>query len=99
MAAAHSGEQAFTLEVFQQHPPPAGLVSWWRAENNGLDSAGANHGLVTNGASYAAGKVNRSRLVEERTEEASGGEAGNPPSSEPWPERPGSEAAESGEQV
>ena len=30
--------------------------------------------------------------------EASGREAGIPPSSEPWPERPGSAAAESGEQ-
>jgi len=32
-------------------------VSWWRAENSGLDSAGSNHGLVTNGASYAAGQT------------------------------------------
>ncbi len=37
--------------------PPAGLVSWWRAESNALDQAGTNNGTVLNGASFAPGKV------------------------------------------
>jgi hypothetical protein len=41
----------------QPAPLPAGLISWWRAEGNGLDSAGTNHGTLTNGATFAAGKV------------------------------------------
>ena len=37
--------------------PPAGLVAWWRGENNALDSAGTNHGTALNGTSYAPGIV------------------------------------------
>jgi uncharacterized protein YegL len=37
--------------------PPSGLVAWWQAESNALDSAGADNGIVTNGISYTAGKV------------------------------------------
>jgi len=36
-------------------PPPAGLVSWWRAEGNTLDSWGDNNGSTT--AKFQAGKV------------------------------------------
>jgi hypothetical protein len=56
-AVGLSGDQSFTLDVFSHVLPPAGLVSWWRAENNGLDSAGSNHAAVANGASYAAGQA------------------------------------------
>src|SRR5258708_4008949 len=38
-------------------PPPAGLVAWWRAENNAADTAGTNHGILLNGATFAAGQV------------------------------------------
>jgi hypothetical protein len=38
-------------------PVPSGLISWWRGENNALDSVGGNHGTLKNGAGYAAGKV------------------------------------------
>lgn len=34
---------------------PDGLISWWRAENNGQDSIGVNHGTLLNGATYAVG--------------------------------------------
>jgi hypothetical protein len=27
-------------------PPPAGLVSWWQAEGNALDTAGGHHGYL-----------------------------------------------------
>lgn len=36
---------------------PAGLISWWRAEGNALDTFGTNHGVLTNGAAFAAGQV------------------------------------------
>src|SRR5262249_56896899 len=38
-------------------PPPLGLVSWWRAENNAGDAAGTNSGTFVNGATFAAGLV------------------------------------------
>jgi hypothetical protein len=38
-------------------PPPSGLVSWWRGEGNGNDSAGTNNGTLLNGVSFAAGMV------------------------------------------
>ena len=39
--------------------PPSGLVSWWRGENNGLDTLGANNGTLHSASSFAfaAGKV------------------------------------------
>jgi hypothetical protein len=46
--------------VPQPVPVPAGLISWWRAEGNAFDSAGANHGVLTNGATFAAGNVGQS---------------------------------------
>jgi hypothetical protein len=50
-------EQPFTLQVYAPLPPPSGLVSWWRAENNALDSIGSNHGTLQGGAGFATGKV------------------------------------------
>ncbi|HZQ47624.1 MAG TPA: LamG-like jellyroll fold domain-containing protein, partial [Verrucomicrobiae bacterium] len=38
-------------------PPPSGLVSWWRAEGNALDSAGFNNGTLAGGVSYGPGMV------------------------------------------
>ena len=40
-------------------PPPSGLVSWWQAESNGLDSADSNHGTLIGNTAYAAGRVGR----------------------------------------
>lgn len=37
--------------------PPSGLVSWWAAEGDALDSAGTNHGVLQNGAGYSNGEV------------------------------------------
>jgi len=36
---------------------PTGLVSWWQAEGDALDSAGTNHGVLLNGAWFAAGRA------------------------------------------
>jgi hypothetical protein len=50
-------DETFTLQVLPKVLPPAGIVSWWRAENNAQDSIGTNHGTLTNGATFAAGEV------------------------------------------
>jgi hypothetical protein len=41
---------------------PSGLIGWWRAEGNALDSAGQNNGTSVNGASFAAGEVGEAFL-------------------------------------
>jgi hypothetical protein len=38
-------------------PPPSGLVSWWAAVGNALDSAGTNNGTLQNGLGFASGRV------------------------------------------
>lgn len=38
---------------------PSGLVNWWRGENNGNDSAGANNAGLSNGVAFATGMVGR----------------------------------------
>ena len=40
-------------------PPPPGLVSWWRAETNALDSFGTNNGVAQN-ITYTNGEVGKS---------------------------------------
>lgn len=37
--------------------PPSGLVSWWTADNTAADLRGLNNGTLSNGTTYAAGKV------------------------------------------
>jgi len=54
-AAGVNIQQAFNLRV--RNLPPEGLISWWRAENNALDSISTNHGVLTDGATFAAGNV------------------------------------------
>ncbi|HTV43288.1 MAG TPA: LamG-like jellyroll fold domain-containing protein [Candidatus Sulfotelmatobacter sp.] len=39
-------------------PPLSGMVAWWKAEGNMLDSWGTNNGILTNGTfAYAPGEV------------------------------------------
>src|SRR6059036_2555839 len=38
-------------------PSVPGIAGWWRGENNALDSAGTNHGVLKNGATFATGKI------------------------------------------
>src|ERR1035437_5007012 len=38
-------------------PPPGGLVSWWRAEGDGSDAAGGRNGVLSNGVTFAPGRV------------------------------------------
>ena len=56
-AAGAFTEQLCVLQVFASVTAPAGLVGWWRAENDAQDSAGTNHGVLRNGAGFAAGRV------------------------------------------
>ncbi len=39
--------------------PPAQMVSWWRAEDNALDTINGNHGTLQNGVGFANGFVGR----------------------------------------
>jgi len=50
-------DQASSLRVSLHALRPAGLISWWRAEHNGDDTIGSNHGIPANAASYRTGKV------------------------------------------
>ncbi|MGD0538903.1 MAG: LamG-like jellyroll fold domain-containing protein, partial [Verrucomicrobiota bacterium] len=38
-------------------PRPPGLVAWWPGDGNANDIIGGNNGTLTNGATFAAGKV------------------------------------------
>src|ERR1041385_5736179 len=38
-------------------PPPAGLVSWWRAETNVFDAVGGNPALAFGPLTYTAGEA------------------------------------------
>ncbi|MEI6194932.1 MAG: LamG-like jellyroll fold domain-containing protein, partial [Verrucomicrobiota bacterium] len=38
-------------------PPTSGMVAWWKAENNALDSVGNNNGSLVGGVPFAAGEV------------------------------------------
>ncbi|MDO8948321.1 MAG: LamG-like jellyroll fold domain-containing protein [Desulfocapsaceae bacterium] len=38
-------------------PPPANLVSWWRAEGDANDTMGTNNGTLHNGTTFTTGKV------------------------------------------
>jgi hypothetical protein len=62
-AAGVSNEQLCLLRVLESVSAPAGLVGWWRAEGNALDSAGTNHGALRGGAGFAAGKVGEAFLL------------------------------------
>ena len=45
------------LTVVTSMPAPAGLVGWWAAESNALDSVGGNDGFPYGTVEYAEGKV------------------------------------------
>ncbi len=50
------GNQASISYNLQPQTPP-GLISWWEAEGNALDSVGSNHGTLQGGTTYATGKI------------------------------------------
>src|SRR5581483_3534727 len=42
---------------------PSGLVSWWRAEGDGLDSVGGNDGTLQGGISFGAGEAGQDFIM------------------------------------
>jgi hypothetical protein len=44
--------------------PADGIVAWWRAEGDGLDSVGSSHGTVYGGTSFSEGAVGRCVLFD-----------------------------------
>ena len=55
--------RGLTLETLEDRTvpsavaPPSGLVSWWTGDNTGADLMGLNNATLSNGTTYAAGKV------------------------------------------
>jgi hypothetical protein len=62
-AAGLSNEQLCLLQIID-NTTPAGLVGWWKAEGNALDSAGTNHGALSNGAGFSPGEVGQAFLLD-----------------------------------
>ena len=50
---------AFSVHAQTCIPPPAGLVGWWPGNGNARDIYGGNDGILENGATFGAGKVNQ----------------------------------------
>jgi hypothetical protein len=44
-------------------PAPADLISWWRGESNGLDSADGNNGTLTGGVAFGSGVVGQAFVL------------------------------------
>lgn len=60
-----SADASFTVAVYPAVPStncvlaPPGLVAWWSADNTAGDRIGSHHGVLTNGAGFAAGYVSQ----------------------------------------
>ena len=54
-ASADSAD--FTLDTISTVPLPSGVVAWWQAENNALDTFGSHPGTLLGGAGFAPGLV------------------------------------------
>jgi len=48
-------------------PKPQGLVSWWRAEGDAIDSADSNNGSISGGLLFSTGKVSTAFLLDGST--------------------------------
>jgi hypothetical protein len=51
------GAQAQVTVIAMCPAAPPGLVGWWTGDGTANDKAGTNHGVLQNGATFAAGKV------------------------------------------
>jgi hypothetical protein len=52
-----SSNATLTTYLAACDPPPAGLISWWRAEGNTTDTVGTNNGTLEGGVNYSLGEV------------------------------------------
>jgi hypothetical protein len=57
--------------------PPAGLVSWWRGEGNGLDASSGNHGTLTGDAQNGPGRIGQGFVFDGDRDGVSAGTAAN----------------------
>ena len=57
---------AVNFETFAQtcQTAPTGLVSWWTADGNALDSRLRNNGIMQNGAGFDVGNVGQGFLFD-----------------------------------
>src|SRR5215510_10811162 len=56
-AVALSGLLPWTIQAQTCAAPPSGLVSWWKAEGNTLDTIGSNTGTNAGNTTYGTGRV------------------------------------------
>ena len=57
-------DQPCTLRVFQSVDAPAGLIGWWKAEGNALDSSGGGHdGAPTSTVAFAPGEMGQAFVL------------------------------------
>lgn len=57
LPAAFAADKSASKKTPPDAVPSAGLVSWWRAEGNALDTVGGNSGVLQNGATFAGGLI------------------------------------------
>jgi hypothetical protein len=57
VGSTNSSNALLMVNVQTCDPPPSGLVSWWAAEGNAVDSSGTNNGTAQGSLSYVAGEV------------------------------------------
>jgi hypothetical protein len=55
--STNSANAMFTVRASGSCAVPLGVVSWWTAEGNTLDSSGTNEGALEGGATFAPGEV------------------------------------------
>ena len=55
--AGSAGKCAPETQTNHCVPPPSGLVSWWRGENNPNDGTGGNQGILRNSPSFGGGEA------------------------------------------
>jgi sugar lactone lactonase YvrE len=65
--ASQSSPLAKQALTFRCVSPVPGLVGWWSGDGHAFDFQNQNHGLLTNGASYAPGQVGPGFLLDGRT--------------------------------
>jgi hypothetical protein len=58
-------------------PEPLGMVSWWRAENNGLDSIGTNNGALVGNTAFVQGEVGQAFVFDGNNSAVNVGPAGS----------------------
>jgi Concanavalin A-like lectin/glucanases superfamily/Immunoglobulin domain/Lectin C-type domain/Chitobiase/beta-hexosaminidase C-terminal domain len=64
--SATSSNALLTVTTLPCFAPPAGLVSWWRAQGDATDQVGGNNGTLSANATFAPGQVGQSFVFDGR---------------------------------